>query len=69
MFTKDFTLSSSTEGLPKPPKPRLFKANSAQNIRPYDETFVSLEKKNIIFQGVRRAHIYALLTLFVKTNI
>jgi hypothetical protein len=47
---KSFTLFSSPEVLPKPPKPRLFKAKSAQNIRPNDEPFIFLEK-NITLQG------------------
>jgi hypothetical protein len=37
ILTKSFTLLSWPEGLPKSPKPRLFKVNSASNIRLYDE--------------------------------
>jgi hypothetical protein len=56
MLTKDFTLFSSPEVLPKPPKPRLFKAKSAQKIWPIDE-------KNITLQGGASSTYSALLTV------
>jgi hypothetical protein len=49
---------------PKPPKPRLFKAKSAPNIRPHDETFVSLEKKHH-FTGGCAGLIYSLLSVYI----
>ncbi len=50
-------ISSRPEGLPKSPKPRLFKAESASNIRPrIDPTIHVLEEKKTLYTGVRRAH-------------
>jgi hypothetical protein len=54
-------ISSRPEGLPKSPKPRLFKAESASNIL---RQFNILEKKHFT-QGCAGLIVHALLTLYL----
>ncbi len=59
-------ISSRPEGLPKSPKPRLSKAESASNIRPHIESTVHvLERKKHFTQGCAGLIVHALLTIYM----
>ncbi len=49
-------ISSRPERLQNSPKPRLFKAESASNIRPHVDPMIHVLEKKTLYTGVRRAH-------------
>ncbi len=57
-------ISSWPERLPNSPKPRLFKAKSASNLRPHIDPMIHVLEKNYFTQGCAGLIVHALLTVY-----
>ncbi len=57
-------ISSRLERLPNSPKPRLFKAKSASNIRPHVDSMIHVLEKKHFTQGCAGLIVHALITIY-----